>query len=258
MNTPTDPRVLAHRLTTIGHALHHRLFAHLHDSGIHPKTVVLLSAVDGRIDAPWVAARLARGGKRVTALAHRGWITRSDDDGWSLTDEGRALLDSVDAERSALLAGITPEQLVHLTAGLDALAAALGIDETIDRGPGAGFRVTPGAGRRGFGPDPRRAFGPNEHRGFRTGERPGPRAPFDPAEPPASASEPDDAGHDHDEHGSRGVRQGHADRMHPRGSHECGGSRHHRRRGEERAFERGFEAGFQRGREAGPPPASAD
>ena len=174
MNTPTpsDPRALAHRLTTVGHALHHRLFAQLHDSGIHPKTLLLLSAVDGRIDAPWVLDRLARGGKRVTALSDRGWIVR-DGDGWSLTDEGRALLDRVDAERSALLADVPAEQLENLTAALDALAATLDVDdaETTGRGPRGGFRVIPGVGRHGFGPDPRRAFGPNEHRGFRVGER---------------------------------------------------------------------------------------
>ena len=53
MNTPTpsDPRSLAHRLTTVGHALHHRLFAQLRDSDQHPKTVMVLSVIDGRLDA---------------------------------------------------------------------------------------------------------------------------------------------------------------------------------------------------------------
>jgi hypothetical protein len=258
MNTPnpSDPRALAHRLTTVGHALHHRLFAQLHDSGIHPKTLLLLGAIDGRIDAPWVADRLARGGKRVTALADRGWIARTDDGTWSLSDEGRALLDRVDAERSALLSDVPAEQLANLTAALDTLAETLGIDdETPGPGPRGGFRVAIGGGRRGFGPDPRRAFGPNEHHGFRVGERPTPRRPFDPAEPPAAADAPEAERHGRATHGDRDAAPGRGEHVHHRGGHECGGGpRHHRRRGDERAFERGFDAGFARGREAGEGP----
>lgn len=260
-STPSDPRALAHRLTTVGHALHHRLFAQLHDSDIHPKTVLLLGAIDGRIDAPWVADRLARGGKRLTVLAGRGWITRADD-GWSLTDDGRALLDRVDAERSAVLADVPAEHLANLTSALDALAKVLEVDDAETAGPGPrggfryGFGVIPGAGMRGFGPDPRRAFGPNEHRGFRVGERgsgsaarrpvnPADRAGFGPRE--RSHDE-----HDHSEH-DHGVR---GERSH--GGHGHGEHRHDRRRAHERAFERGFDAGFQRGREAGAPPAAQD
>ena len=114
-STPLDPRSLAHRLTTVGHALHHRLFAQLRDSDLHPKTVLVLRAIDGRIDAPWIAERLARGGKRVTALAERGWIERTDD-GWSLTAEGREILDRLDADRSALLADVPAEELERLVA----------------------------------------------------------------------------------------------------------------------------------------------
>ncbi|MCI9858260.1 hypothetical protein [Microbacterium proteolyticum] len=266
MNTPTpsDPRALAHRLTTVGHALHHRLFVQLHDSGIHPKTPLLLGAVDGRIDAPWVLDRLARGGKRVTALSDRGWIVR-DGDGWSLTDEGRALLDRVDAERSALLADVPAEQLENLTAALDALAATLDVDdaETTGRGPRGGFRVIPGVGRHGFGPDPRRAFGPNEHRGFRVGDRGAgsdPQRPAHPADHPASASGPgerDASGSREFGRPSHGQGRGAHERCHPAREHRGGehgrdgGPRHDHRRGHERAFERGFDAGFQRGREAG-------
>lgn len=272
MNTPepSDPRALAHRLTTVGHALHHRLFAQLRDSGIHPKTLLLLGAIDGRIDAPWVRDRLARGGKRVTALADRGWIARAGD-GWSLTDEGRALLDRADAERSALLADVPAEHLANLTAALDALATTLDLDldaaETTGRGPRGGFRVIPGAGRHGFGPDPRRAFGPNEHRGFRVGERGAGSArhrPAHPADHPASDSGPgerDASGARGFDRPSHGQDHGAHERCHPAHEHRGGehghdgGPRHDRRRGHERAFERGFDAGYQRGREAGAPPA---
>ena len=283
MNTPDDPRALAHRLTTVGHALHHRLFAQLHDSGIHPKTLLLLRAVDGRVDAPWVADRLDRGGKRVTALAERGWIARTDD-AWSLTDDGRALLDRVDAERSALLADVPEEQLANLTTALDALANALGVDDDETAGrPARGFRVDLGAGPRGFGPGARRAFGPNEHRGFRVGERPGPRRPFEPADPPAAPDARPQShgehgeshghgphgeshrygehrhGHGHGEHRGERSETHHGEHRHGRGAHGCGdGPRHRRHRREERAYERGFDAGFRRGREAGAPPAAPD
>lgn len=283
MNTPDDPRALAHRLTTVGHALHHRLFAQLHDSGIHPKTLLLLRAVDGRVDAPWVADRLDRGGKRVTALAERGWIARTDD-AWSLTDDGRALLDRVDAERSALLADVPEEQLANLTTALDALANALGVDDDETAGrPARGFRVDLGAGPRGFGPGARRAFGPNEHRGFRVGERPGPRRPFEPADPPAAPDARPQShgehgeshghgphgeshrygehrhGHGHGEHRGERSETHHGEHRHGRGAHGCGdGPRHRRHRREERAYERGFDAGFRRGREAGAPPAAQD
>ncbi|SDO31097.1 hypothetical protein SAMN04487848_0323 [Microbacterium sp. ru370.1] len=166
-STPLDARSLAHRLTTVGHALHHRLFAQLRDSGIHPKTVLLLSAVDGRVDAPWVSARLARGGKRIDSLVTRGWIGRGDE-GWALTDEGRAVLDRVDAARAALLADVPADELERLTTALDAVSAAIGVDETDDEGSRTDSPEGLGAGRdfgpfgRGFGPG-MRGFGPRAH-----------------------------------------------------------------------------------------------
>ena len=167
-STPLDPRSLAHRLTTVGHGLHHRLFAQLRDSGIHPKTVLLLGAVDGRVDAPWITARLARGGKRIDALVEQGWIARGDE-GWALTDEGRAVLDRVDAARAALLADVPADELERLATALDAVSAAIGVDESETSHPFG--PAAPGAGR-GFGPFGR-GFGPGM-RGF------GPRFGADP------------------------------------------------------------------------------
>ncbi|MCC4247718.1 MarR family winged helix-turn-helix transcriptional regulator [Microbacterium testaceum] len=243
-STPLDPRSLAHRLTTVGHALHHRLFAQLRDSDLHPKTVLLLRAIDGRIDAPWIADRLARGGKRLTSLAERGWIERTDG-GWALTDEGRAILDRVDADRSAILADVPAEELERLVAALDVVSAALGVDDAdaapfvpFGRGRGfgpAGRSFGPGFGGHGFGPGPvgfgsgARSFGP----GWR---------------------------HDAEHHGRRGA-DGHGDGEQPdprdRAGHgrgcdpRRGGHGHHRghdRRAAQRAYERGFDAGFSRGR----------
>lgn len=246
-STPLDPRSLAHRLTTVGHALHHRLFAHLRDSDLHPKTVLVLRAIDGRIDAPGIAERLARGGKRVTALAERGWIERTDD-GWALTAEGREILDRLDADRSALLADVPAEELDRLVASLDAVSAALGLDES-DAAPfGPRGRGGRGPGMRGFGPFGR-GYGP----GFVPRER-GSRPDADGFGPGARGERSADE-HDRPHHG-RGCDPRH------------GGHAHHGRHGHEdrahraaqRAYERGFDAGFSRGREgsaSGEPAASA-
>ncbi len=231
-STPLDPRSLAHRLTTVGHALHHRLFAQLRDSDLHPKTVFVLRAINGRIEAPWIAERLARGGKRVTSLAERGWIERTDD-GWALTSEGREILDRVDADRSTLLADVPAEELERLVAALDTVSAALGIDDADAApfgrgfgqfGPGRGFGPGFGPGR-GFGP----GFGPGFGRGFARGER--------------GAEE-----HGRDDHGD-GCDPRHAGHAH-HGRHAHHGHGRDDRRAEQRAYERGFDAGFSRGREA--------
>ncbi|MEX0151972.1 hypothetical protein [Microbacterium sp. LMI1-1-1.1] len=241
MNTsaPTDPRSLAHRLTTVGHALHHRLFAQLRDSGLHPKTVLVLSVIDGRIDAPWISDRIARGGKRLSALADRGWIAPADD-GWTLTDEGREVLERMDADKQALLAEVPAEEIERLTAALDVVSSALGLDEDeAARGPR-------GRGPRGFGFGPG-SFGPGAGRGsgpgFGSGERRGFGGPrFDDG--------------DGDEHGRERGRHEHRG-SHGRGPcHENGhrhdrGQRHGRgQRVAESAYERGFDAGFSRGRES--------
>ncbi|MEW1708535.1 hypothetical protein AB0230_14995 [Microbacterium sp. NPDC089190] len=285
MNTSTslDARSLAHRLTTVGHALHHRLFAQLRDSGIHPKTLFLLSAVDGRVDAPWIAARLARGGKRIDSLVAEGWIARGDT-GWTLTDEGRAVLARVDAARAALLADVPAEELEHLTTALDAVSAALGLDEADDDSrlpvepavPGAGRGFGPvgrgfGPGMRGFGPrfgaDPQ-PFGPREHgerdgRGFAHGDRgfahgDAGRGAHGRHGSAHGETGHEDAGHGHlgtadrGEHDRAGRGRGCAPRRdgsgHEHGHHR--GHGHHDRRSAQRAFERGFDAGFRRGREA--------
>lgn len=240
MNTPSphDPRALAHRLTTVGHALHHRLFTQLRASGIHPKMVLLLSAVDGRIDAPEVLERLARGGKRVDALEAQRLIARTDD-GWRLTDEGRTVLDRVDAERSALLEGIPAETLSTLAETLDLLDEKLDVGDDDHRGPfGRGFGPGP---RGGFGPrgDGGLAFGPNLHHGFRSGQRPGP----DHGARPAGGG----AGGDGREPGADTHRCGHGNEHRRHGF----GPRHGHHRAErlaQRAYERGFDAGFSRGR----------
>lgn len=204
MNTSSpDPGDIARRLTTIGHALHHRLHEQSRDGALHPKAVRLLGAIDGRVDAHGLADRLTRGGKRLDALATLGLIVR-DGDGWRLTDAGRAMLDRVNTERAGLLDGIPTADLESLARTLDLLAEKLDVDDR--RGPrGRGSARGP----RGFGPrgpfDPRVGFGsrggfgprgehapgsgPNLHHGFRVGERPGPGGCGHPAAHPGTGSD---------------------------------------------------------------------
>ncbi len=104
-------------------------------------------------------------------------MDRHGDAGWALTDEGRAILDRVDATRSALLADVPAEELERLSTALDAVSTALGLDGGDSDGENRrGFGPASGAGR-GFGPFGR-GFGPGT-RGF--GPRFGPDAhPFGP------------------------------------------------------------------------------
>lgn len=253
MNTSSslDARALAHRLTAVGHALHHRLFEQLRESDLDPRTIAILSVIDGRLDVPWVSDRISRGGKRVAALAERGWIVRVDD-AWALTDEGRAILNRVDADRAALLADLPADELAQLNTSLDAVSEALGVDATAS-GP-RGFRGGRGGFGPGFGPGFGRGFGPGfgpafpgrgdgERGAFGHGEHGGPRGGRNGERAEFSSGD----GHGAHRDGGAFGRHGHG--SHRDGDHRHGGS-HRAHRAAQHAFERGFDAGFVRGREA--------
>ncbi len=268
-----DARSLAHRLNAVGHALHHRLFEQLRANDLDPRTIAILSVIDGRLDAPWVSDRIARGGKRVAALAERGWITRADD-AWTLTDEGLAILDRVDADRASILADLPADELAQLSASLDAVADALGLDARGTDAMGSGPRGS-GGGRGGFGPGFGRGFGPGfgpgSGRGFGAGVGPGFRVRCERdgfgrgRRDGFGRGEHGHGGHGGFEHGhGRDGGFGHGEHGHGRRNgfgrdeHGHGGS-HRAHRAAQRAFERGFDAGFLRGREAsasGEPSAS--
>ncbi len=197
---------------------------------------MLLNAISGDADAPaWLAPRLqGRGGKRLRALAERGWVTRTDD-AWSLTDEGRAaktrLAGIVDGIRERVSGAVSPEDYATMTASLEAIARELGGDES-EWMPRFGRR----GGRGGFGPAFGPGFGPGFGRGFGPGFGPG----F-----------------------GRGFGRGFGPGFGPRGGHpgaheHCGpnahrhgehGTGHRGERHAERAFERGFDAGFRAAKE---------
>ena len=206
--------------------------------GVSRRDWMLLSMLDGDAAHPAFAERIARkaarggrgrGGKRLAELEERGWISRTDE-GWTLTDEGRAAKERLGATvaeiRSRVAAAVTPEQFDTTLASLEAIARELGWDESQPlprrRGP---------FGRRGFGPGMHRGFSPEHGHGHDHGHRHG--------------------GHGHHEHpGAHGHGHGHGHggcghHEHP-GAH---GHRGHSRR-TERAYERGFDAGFSKARVA--------
>ena len=202
---------------------------------------MLLNAVSGDVDVPgWLASRIhGRGGKRLRALAERGWVTRTEDS-WTLTDEGRAaqarLAGIVDGIRDRVSGAVSPEDYATMTASLEAIARELGWDES-ERMPRFGRHGRPGFGPgRGFGP----GFRPDSGPGFAPGSDPGFRPGFGPGF-------------------GRGFGPGFRPGFGPRGDHSgtaehCGHRGHgrHDHRGErhaERAFERGFDAGFRAAKE---------
>jgi len=175
----------------------------------------ILSALNGDPAATGFAGRVP--GRKLRALADRGWITETDG-GWALTDEGRAararLRTGVDGVRAKIADAVTEDDYTTTMATLEAIARALGWDET---------QPLPRGGRRGRGfgrgrdRDADRGFG--RGRGYGRGH----------------------AGH---RGRGRGEGYGHGGRRGFRGGPAFGD----RPGGTEQAYERGFEAGFARGR----------
>lgn len=94
---------------------------------------MLLNAVAGTVEEPGIGRRLAAGGKRITRLADRGWITQDGDD-WTLTDTGRAAFDrlseKVDTVRAKVAGALSDDEFAHLKTSLAKVARGLGWDET--------------------------------------------------------------------------------------------------------------------------------
>ncbi|WP_243228292.1 hypothetical protein [Microbacterium sp. CIAB417] len=221
--------------------------------GITRREWRLLNVIDGSApERPLDKRKLGR-------LIELGWIAPSDE-GWTLTEDGRAakerLSTVVDGIRATISDAVAPEDYATTIATLEQISRALGWDEhtPLPRKPRAhGHHGRHRFGGRGFGPhrahgfsghgfepDPRngsehgcrghRAFGPHRdgHRGHGDGE-------FSPR------------------HGRRGHEFVHRERVEndefaPRGGH----GHPHRRfaRFAQHAYERGFDAGFHRGRGA--------
>nr|WP_274636342.1 hypothetical protein [Microbacterium bovistercoris] len=278
-STPTDRRPLAAWLRLVDALITREFTTALAGEDVSRRDWMLLNALSGTVDAPWMTGRLAHRGKHVRRLAERGWITTADDGAWQLTEDGRAardrLAERVDAVRQKVAGAVAPDQFAQLQASLEAIARELGWDESqpMPRGgrgrrPGfggthAGFHpgFAPergfgrGHGRRpGFAPDVRHDHGPWHH--DPDGCEHGPHAGWGRHAGWAPDAEWDDRGFGP---GRRGVGPGHHEHLRAEFERRHHGGRDHRRA--ERAYERGFAAGFSSGRTPGAPAeesASAD
>ncbi|QLD11606.1 hypothetical protein [Microbacterium oleivorans] len=183
----------------------------LADEGLDRRDWAVLGALTGEHAFPGLDERVQRGGKRVRALAARGWAIEADGR-WVATDEGRRERDRihvlVSEVRGRASGAVSDDEFATTVASLEKIARSLGWDESTPRDCGP-------RGRHGFGHG--RGFGPRlgGFGGFRSGFG------------------PERGEHPHGEH--------------PHGEHPHG--EHPRLRGE-RAFERGFTAGFRAGRDA--------
>ncbi|CAN7438020.1 hypothetical protein LJR045_002849 [Microbacterium sp. LjRoot45] len=220
-----EPRPIGYWLRATDRLISREFATAFETEGVTRREWMILNVLDGTVDAPHLADRIQRGGKKLRSLSERGWVAEVDG-AWTLTDDGTAakarLAETVDGIRSKVAGAVSDEDYATTVASLEAMARALGWDENTShphRGHGHGF------GGRGFGPG--RGFRPGRGFGPRFGERGfGPR--FGEPGPHAGGCDDRRRGHDRREGGHHGHDHGHS----------------------ERAYERGFDAGFQRGREA--------
>ena len=242
---PTDRRPLGFWLRLTDRQLSAAFADEFEAEGLDRRDWMLLNLLAGDVAddrlARFVASGPHRGGKRLRRMAERGWITRTDD-GWALTDAGRAQRDvlktRVDAIRDRVAGAISPEDYATVVASLEAIAREFGWDggERMPRGPRGRFSHRPGRAEwHGRGPwaFDREGRG-NAHRGF------GPD--FGPARDHHACGP-------HGAHGAHGHHKGHGAHGHGHGAHGHGAHGHHKGHGgreyaSDSAYERGFVAGF--------------
>ena len=168
-NTDNTTPPLGFWLRLVDGLLAREFAAALDAEGVTRREWRILQFIDDSAVTPEAAERLRRKGKLLHGLDARGWITETDD-GWTLTEDGRAakerLSAAVDGVRAKVAAAVAPEDYTTTVTALQAIARELGWDESqrMPRGPHHGFG--PGRGRafsrrfaagRGFGPA---GFGP--------------------------------------------------------------------------------------------------
>lgn len=187
----TRTRSLAFWMRAAGAALAAEMNRTLAAEGLDRRDWAVLDLLSGERDIPGLAERVQRGGKRVRALAARGWAVERDGV-WTITAEGRRERDRiqelVSGVRDRARGAVTDEDYATTLASLEAIARELGWDESSPRrsgprgrhgfghgfGPGHGFGAGHGCGRR-FGEHPHRGEHPHPgehpHRGERAFER---------------------------------------------------------------------------------------
>jgi len=150
----TGPRPLGAWLRLVDRLIAREFATAFADDEVTRRDWMLLNAVAGTVDAPWMTERA---GKRIVRLARRGWIARVDGD-WSLTDSGREALDrlgaKVDAVRTKIAGTLPADEFAQLTASLETIARELGWDES---------QPMPRRGRAPKGRERGAGWGPFDH-----------------------------------------------------------------------------------------------
>ncbi|MGW8482803.1 MarR family winged helix-turn-helix transcriptional regulator [Microbacterium sp. NPDC055903] len=251
-NADSPDRPIGYWLKAADRLMAAEFAAAFENEGITRRDWRLLNVVDGtaRTERRLPAHKLGR-------LSERGWVARTDD-GWTLTDEGRAAKERlaviVDGIRIKAADAVSADDYATTIATLQQIAEAYGWEEGIElpRGRRHGGR----GHRHGFG----RGFGHGHHRGFGHG---GPRF----GNHDADGFDPHSAHRDDPRHDRFGGEHGHGRRRDfgrsghgrpewagaacghegPRHDGALHGARHHAAHAAEHAYQRGFDAGFDRG-----------
>ncbi|MEI5583501.1 MULTISPECIES: MarR family winged helix-turn-helix transcriptional regulator [unclassified Agromyces] len=146
MNTPDHPgipqspsddarstRPLGFWLKTAERAIERELDALFDDLDVTPREWRLLNLIAGEVRDERTAAKLARRPGRVDALVGRGWAGRASDGGLHLTDDGRAMLATLDERvhdlRARVAGTVSTDDYATTLATLEAIARELGWSE---------------------------------------------------------------------------------------------------------------------------------
>lgn len=160
----TEPasRPLGGLLRSLDHLISRAFAEAFAAEGIDRRDWMLLNVLSGDHSghgehADRLASLVQRKGKRMRALADRGWVTRDEDGTWTLTDEGRAerdrLAETVDGIRSRIAGAVSPDEYTAMVASLEAIARELGGDDPSPWTWPTGRGVRHGGNRHhGFGP----------------------------------------------------------------------------------------------------------
>src|SRR5690349_8514874 len=110
---PGERRPLGYWLRAVDALLTREFAAAFESEGVTRRDWMLLNVLSGDVDAPGVAERLARKGKRLRRLEELGWAEEQGDGTWALTDDGRAARERlgavVDGIRARVAGAVSPE-----------------------------------------------------------------------------------------------------------------------------------------------------
>ncbi len=147
-------------LPTVDRLLEREFEAAFADLYVTRREWQVLNLVAGEIRDERLRTKLDGKPGRLAALVDRGWIT-GEPGAWQLTDAGREvharLKERVDGVRARVRAAVSPDDYATTLASLEAIARALGWDES---------NAHDRRGRGRFGRRGRQAWGPRQGGGF--------------------------------------------------------------------------------------------